>query len=416
MRDKELYAAILGIRSPWSVTSVELDAKSEEVSVLIEAQAGSKFVCPTCGQASPGYDTRRRSWRHLDTCQFKTILIADVPRVRCAEHGVLQIAVPWAEPNSGFTALMESLIIDWLKEASIQAVSRRMRLSWDQIDGVMQRAVQRGLERRKLGSLGRLCVDETSFQKRHEYVTVVTNQEGSAVIHVADGRNQAALDGFWTSLTSQQLAAIEAVAMDMCAPYIRSTKDHVPGAESKICFDRFHVARAINEAVNNVRKQEHRELSAAGDPVLKGTKYVWVKNPDNLTDVQASTFNHLRDSGLKVARAWAIKEVARGLWGYATRGWAKRAWDRWISWASRCRLEPMKHVARMVKENLWGILNAIKLDLTNATSESINAKIQRVKDRACGFRNRERFRNAIYFHCGGLDLYPDGLRATHTTS
>ena len=99
-----------------------------------------------------------------------------------------------------------------------------------------------------------------------------------------------------------------------------------------------------------------------------------------------------------------------------TRGWAKRAWDKWISWASRCRLEPMKRVARMVRENLWGILNAIKLDLTNATSESINAKIQRVKDRACGFRNRERFRNAIYFHCGQLDLYPNGLRATHTTS
>jgi len=416
MHDKDLYAAILGIRSPWSVSSVELDAKSEQVSVLIEARAGSAFVCPTCGQPSPGYDTRRRSWRHLDTCQFKTILVAEVPRVRCAEHGVLQITVPWAEPSSGFTALMEALIIDWLKEASIQAVARRMHLSWDQIDGVMQRAVQRGLARRKLGPLARLCVDETSFQKRHEYVTVVTDLEGGGVVYVADGRKQASLDGFWAALTPQQLEAIEAVAMDMCAPFIRSTKEHVPGADHKICFDRFHVARAINDAVNTVRKQEHRELSAMGDPVLKGTKYVWAKNPENRTEVQDSMFHHLKDSGLKVAKAWAIKELARSLWSYATRGWARRAWQKWIAWAQRCRLEPMRRVARMVKEYLWGILNAIKLGATNATGESINAKIQRVKDRACGFRNRERFRNAIYFHCGGLDLYPDALRATHTTS
>lgn len=131
-----------------------------------------------------------------------------------------------------------------------------------------------------------------------------------------------------------------------------------------------------------------------------------MKNPANITDVQTSTFKHLRDSGPKVARAWAIKELARGLWGYATRGWAKRGWDKWISWASRCRLEPMKRVTSMVRGNLRGILNAMKLDLTNATSESINARIQRVKDRASGFSNRERFRNAIYFHCGGLASTP----------
>jgi transposase len=416
MHDKELYAAILGIRSPWLVTRVELDAKSEQVSVLIEAQAGSTFECPTCSKVSPGYDTRRRSWRHLDTCQFKTILVAEVPRVRCAEHGVLQIAVPWAEAGSGFTALMEALVINWLKEASIQAVARRMKLTWDQIDGIMQRAVKRGLARRTLGPLARLCVDETSFQKRHEYVTIVTNLEGNSVVYVADGRNQAALDGFWAELTPDQLAAIEAVAMDMCAPYIRSTKEHLPGADEKICFDRFHVARAINEAVNTVRKQEHRELCAIGDPVLKGTKYVWVKNPENRTEIQESLFNHLRDSGLKVARAWAIKELARSLWSYVTRGWAKRAWEKWISWAMRCRLEPMRRVAKTVRAFLWGILNAIKLDVTSAAGESINAKIQRVKDRSCGFRSRERFRNAIYFHCGGLDLYPGTLRATHTTS
>ena len=416
MRDHELYAAILGVQLPWQVTSVALDSKAEEVRVVITAVAGTRFPCPQCQSPCPGYDTRRRSFRHLDTCQFKTILEAEVPRVQCSEHGVLQVDIPWAEPNSGFTALMEALIIDWLQEASILAVSRRMRLSWDQIDGIMQRAVRRGLARRKLVGIRRVGVDETSFQRRHEYVTIVSDQEGGGVLHVADGRSQEALDDFWRKLTPEQLAKIESVAMDMCAAYIRSAREHVPGADAKIAFDRFHVARAINEAVNTVRKLEHQELLAQGDKTLAGTKYIWLKNPEDQSESRVHVFELAKQIGLKVARAWAIKETARGLWSYLKRGWAKRQWMKWISWATRSRLAPMARVARMVKEHLWGILNAIVLRVTNAGAESLNAKVQWIKDTACGFRSRERFRNAIYFHCGKLDLYPARLRATHTTS
>ena len=188
MRDKDLYASILGIRDPWQVIDVDLRLKENEVRVEIAAKVGTRHACPKCGQPCPGYDTRQRQWRHLDTCQFTTTLIVDVPRVECAEHGVVQITVPWAEPGLSFTALMESLIIDWLLEASISAVARRMRLSWDEIDTVKQRAVRRGLERRKLEEIQRVGVDETSYQKRHEYVTVVSDIEGDRVLFVADDR------------------------------------------------------------------------------------------------------------------------------------------------------------------------------------------------------------------------------------
>ena len=372
MRDKELYAAILGIHSPWQVTSVDLNSETEEVRVRIDAALNSRFACPTCGKTCAGYDARRRSWRHLDTCQFKTILEADVPRVQCPDHGVLQIDVPWAAPNSGFTALMEALIIDWLQEASILAVSRCMRISWDQIDGVMQRAVRRGLERRKIEEIRNACVDETSFQKRHEYVTVVSNQAGTA-LYVADGRDGKALDGFWKTLTPEQIAAIESVAMDMSAAFIRSVRENVPGAESKIAFDRFHVARAINEAVNDVRKREHRELMAQGDDILLGSKFIWLTNPENHTETQDALFWLMKDLGLKVARAFALKETARGLWSYTTRGWAKRGWMSWISWATRSRLEPMKRVARMVERELWGIFTVIMLGTTNEAVVWMNA-------------------------------------------
>jgi transposase len=404
--NKELYAAILGVLPPWHVTQVDVRVKQEEVTVTIAARADVRHRCPSCGKACPGYDTRRRSWRHLDTCQFKTIVIADVPRVECGEHGVLQIDVPWAVPESGFTVLMESLIIDWLLEANISAVARRMRLTWDEIDGVKQRAVKRGLERRKLEKIRRVGVDETSFQKRHEYVTVVTDLERGQVLFVADDRTHASLDGFWRFLSPAQLCAIEAVAMDMCAGYVRSTQEHVHDANSKICFDRFHVAKLLNDAVNTVRKQENRELAAEGAYVPKGTKYVWTQNPENMPRERRASFELLRDCSLKAGRAWAIKDAARWLWSYVTRGWAEKAWRSWIGWAMRSRLEPMKHVARTVRDHLWGIVNAIVLHVTNAGAESQNAKIQWIKKQACGFRNRERFRNAIYFHLGGLDLYP----------
>lgn len=412
MRDNGLYAAVLGIESPWQVVDVDLRAEQEAVYVTVGTDSGTRFRCPRCDKVAPGYDTRRRTWRHLDTCQFTTFVVADVPRVECAEHGVVQIGVPWAEPGSGFTALMESLIIDWLHEASISAVARRMRLSWDEIDGVMQRAVRRGLERRKLEEIKQVGVDETSFQKRHEYVTVVSDLERSRVLYVADDRRAESLDGFWSLLAPSQRLEIKAVAMDMSAPYVRSTRAHIEDADAKICFDRFHIAKLLNDAVNEVRKRENRELTEAGEYTPKGTKYVWAQNPENMPRERRVIFELLRDSALKAAKAWAIKDAARWLWGYVSRGWATRMWNRWIAWAVRSRLEPMKRAAMTIRRHLWGIVNAIVLHVTNAGAESINAKIQWIKKQACGFRSRERFRNAIYFHCGGLDMSP----ATHTTS
>jgi len=410
---ERFYAVVLGIQSPWQVSCVELVEETEEVRVLLKISTTTRRLpCPDCDAQCPGYDTRSRSWRHLDTCQFKTILQAEIPRVKCPTHGVRQIAVPWAEPGSGFTALMESLVIDWLKEASIKAVSRLMGLTWDQIDGVMQRAVRRGMARRKEITPTRIGIDETSFKKRHEYVTVVSDHETSDVLYVADNRKQDSLDGFFDQLEPADILRIEAVSMDMWEPYISAIKFYLHDAEKKICFDKFHVAQHLGNAVDKVRRLEHRKLMAEDDRTLVKSKYVWLKNPDNMGNKLATSLARLKTLALQTARAWAIKEHAMCLWHYISRTWARKAWEGWISWAMRSRLEPIKKVARMVRAHLDGIINAIVLRATNAGAESVNSKIQKVKRMACGFRNRDRFRTAIYFHLGGLDLRP----ATHTRS
>jgi transposase len=413
MRDLELYERILGLSAPWVVEAVDLHDEAAEVVIRVGLKGSIVLVCPDCKQPMPGYDRRGRRWRHLDTCQYRTIIEAEVPRGRCDRCGVKQIGVPWAEDRSRFTALFERMAIDWLKAASQAAVARRLGLSWDEVHGIMERAVRRGLARRRLEEIHRIGVDETSFQKRHEYVTVVCDLERPRVLYVADGRGQDALQGFYQGLSWEQRERIEAVAMDMWRPYIRPTLERVPGAEAKIAFDRFHVARQLGEAVNEVRKKEHRELIARGDDRLVRSKYLWLQSPENMSPQRWARFRELRESNLRVARAWAIKETARDLWGYAKRGWAEKAWKRWLAWAMRSRLEPIKGAARMVRKYLWGILNAIALHVTNAATESLNAKIQWIKKNACGFRNRDRFRAAIYFHCGDLDLYPE-LAATHS--
>lgn len=409
MNDKDLYAQILGVESPWQVEDVELSLTSGEVKVYVGREDCSQLCCPTCGERCPGYDKRRRQWRHLDTCQFKTILVADTPRVKCDKHGVVTVSVPWADSGSGFTALFEALVIDWLKEASTSAVARLMGLSWNAIDGIMQRAVTRGLLRREEHNATRLGVDETAFRKRHDYVTVVSDQESGTVLYVGPDRKKATLGAWYGSLTDEQQAAIESVSMDMWPAFINATLDSLPGAENKIAFDKFHVAKYLGEAVDKVRRQEHKALMAEGFDNLKGSKYSWLYNPVNMTRDQKKQFQVLRDSTLKTARAWAIKELAMSLWHYVSKTWARKGWERWLSWAVRSRLAPIKKVAQTIKAHLWGILNAIVLRVSNGPAEGINSRIKMIKVRSRGFRNKNRFARAIYFHLGGLNLYPEGV-------
>ena len=196
------------------------------------------------------------------------------------------------------------------------------------------------------------------------------------------------------------------VAMDMWDPYIDSVRGHLEAAEKKIVFDKFHIAKHLGEAVDQVRRKEHKALKAEGDERLTGTKYHWLRDPARMESEQRREFVQLRQSDLKTARAWALKETGMALYNYVYEKPARKHFQWWYNWATRSRLEPMKKVAAMLKRRFENIITYLSHPITNATSESINAKIQWVKYTARGFRNKQNFINAIYFHCGGLDLAP----------
>ncbi|HBY62187.1 MAG TPA: ISL3 family transposase, partial [Solibacterales bacterium] len=249
-------------------------------------------------------------------------------------------------------------------------------LTWDEIHGIMERAVKRGLQRRNAEVVDAIGVDEKAFRKGHSYLTLVNDLQRGRVLYVAEDRKQRSLDGFWETLTPAQIGGIRAVAMDMWDPYIASVREHLPEADRKIVFDKFHVAKHLGDAVDKVRRKEHKTLKAAGDDRLAGTRYDWLRNPAAMEPRDRKEFAELRKSELKTARAWALKETALALYGYIYERPARKHFRWWQNWAARSRLEPMIDVARMLKRRFENIITYLKHRITNASSESINAKIQ----------------------------------------
>jgi transposase len=283
MQDRQLYKQILGIPSPWFAERVELKLAEGEVHVHLEHREQAAWRCAECDRECSLYDhTPSRTWRHLDTCQYQTLLHATTPRTNCPEHGVHAVRLPWAEPHSRFTLLFERLAMDWLLAASQTAVAARLGLTWDEVHGIMERAVARGLKRREAEAIPRIGVDEKAFCKGHRYATLVIDLDQARVLYVAEDRKQASLDGFWKTLTPEQLASIEGVAMDMWDAYESSVRAHVPQAAEKIVYDKFHVAKHLEKAVDRVRRAENTVLRAAGDERLVGSKYQWLRNRPDL--------------------------------------------------------------------------------------------------------------------------------------
>lgn len=408
MQDKELYQHLLGLDSPWSVSEVTLNMEEQQIDVCVEHPSGTKFCCPECGRSLGCYDhVRDRQWRHLDSCQFKTILHAAVPRVQCPEHGVKQVRVPWAEKQSRFTILFERLAIDvLLATQTVTGAMSILRTNWDQTWNLLQRAVRRGQDRKEDKPLPRIGIDEKAFSKGQSYITLLYDLDNSTVEAITDGNNTESGNACFSQLSLEQIASVEAVAMDMSAAYVKAAKQCIPLAEEKIVHDRFHVMQHATKAVDKVRRGEHRRLKKENDHRLSKTRYIWLTSQENLTDKQRVLLEDVFHLRLETGKAWAYKELLRDLWNHDDAASATIYFKDWYRRVIHTKLEPMKKVARMIKERLANVVSYCTHGITNAVAEGINSKIMSIKRRVGGYRNIENFKTAIFFHCGRLDLYP----------
>ena len=413
MDSTELYRQLLGVTSPWTVERVEMSVHDVRVDVYLTHTEGVHFACPECGVDHGVYDhTAERQWRHLDSCQFRTLLHARPPRVKCPEHGVRQARLPWAEPGSRFTLLFEALAIDVLLSTDVQKAATLLCLTWDEAWHIMERAVIRGRGAKAQAMPPMIGVDEKAIAKGHRYMTLVCDLEQATVEYIGDERRESSLRAYFAAFELEARQALQAISLDMWPAYINACRQDIPDANQKMVFDRFHIMRHVVDAVDRVRKRENKALLETGDTTPSKSKYLWLYSAENVPGRSRERFDMLKGAHLKTARAWALKESLRELWDCRHERQAVALWKRWYFWATHSRLPPMIAAAKTIAKHLPDVLTYFKHPISNAMAEGLNSKIATIQKRACGYRNAAHFKIAVYFHCGGLSLWPQ--RWTHS--
>lgn len=404
------YQQILGVTEPWRVGEVSLDASGMSIEIRMELNSDTVWVCPKCHDRSHIKEWEERRWRHVGNCQFKIFLSARVPKVRCDERGTQTVQVPWAEGSSRFTMLFEAFAIEVLRACTAKRASELLEISWDEAEGIKQRAVCRGLTRRQIEDLEYVCIDEKAVGHGHDYITIVTGLVGGKfhVLFMADGRDEAALNGFWAWLGEEACARIKAISIDMGKPYQNSAQRYCP--QAALIFDPFHLMKMLNGAVDQVRREEVVLGTKSAQASLKKTRQLWLWGEENLPAWHSARFDVLKVSTLKTARAWHLKELWRMMKQCVDVHDALAFFKKWYALCMSSKLNPVKKVARCFTAHLAGVVAFFEHGFCNAVAEGVNSRLQLLIQKACGYRNRERLKTDMLFHFGGLDLSPRPLQ------
>ncbi len=328
MNELGLFTLALGLTEPWRVSDLKFSKEEGRLDLWIDFVKGAKFPCPACEATKEGevHDTQDRTWRHLNFFQYETYLHARVPRVRCGSCGIKQVEVPWARPGSGFTLLFELLIVSLAREMSVaELVSEHANRLWRILDHYVERARQAV----DLSGLPQLGIDEFSLRKGHVYMTSFGDLEASRVVFLGEGRKRGVIEDFIRDLESRGVDSgqIEIICCDMWDPYLSGIGESLKRA--RVVFDRFHVMNQLNKAIERVRWDEQRENKA-----LKKSRFLWLKNPENLTPKQEARLQALKRLDLKTARAYQIKLALARFWEIANPAEAMSYLKRWYFWAT----------------------------------------------------------------------------------
>jgi transposase len=403
----ELFTAALGLSSPWQVSEVRFEQAAHEIHFDVRCEA-RRLPCPRCGAADqPIHDRQARVWQHLHFFQFRAFVHAEVPRVRCAVCGergepeVHQVLVPWARARSGFTLLMEALVVTLVRMSGmpVRQVAALLGVTDQRLWRSLEALVDAARETVSMAAVTAIGIDEKHVG-RIGVVSVVHDVGSGAVLHVSRGAKAANLNAFVADLTAHggSPERIETVTLDMARAYIAGVASHLPNAAT--CFDPFHLVQLANEAMDQVRRHEVAER-----PELKGTRYHWLKDASDWTRAELD-LHWLRMTRCQTTRAWQMKEAFRELLRLRRQPNAPviLLFDRWISWARRSRLAPFKRLAKTFAHHRAGIERMLAGAHSNARAESINATIQAQISRARGFRTLAKLRTIVYLTLGGLRL------------
>ena len=399
-----LFTLALGLQAPWEVVDAAFDPAGGHLDLQLGFASGARFACPCCGAQHQGvHDTLERTWRHLNFFQYQALLHAKVPRVRCQACGkTSQVPVPWAREGSGFTLLMEALLVSLCQAMPVRQVAQLLAVSDMRVWRTLDHYVDQARAQEDFSMVSSIGLDETAARRGHDYISLFHDLDAGRLLFGCEGRKSEVLDSFAEDLEAHAGCAenVKAVCVDMSASYRSGIETHLPWAE--ITFDEFHVIQLVNKALDEVRRQEVKD-----HPCLKRTRYIWLKDKRDWSNHQTIEFHDLKRLNLKTHRAFRIKEALREIFHTAPdRQSAQPLLERWYSWARRCRIEPIKKVAKTLKDHWEGILNAFDSKLTNARVEAANGRIQAAKAKARGYGTTRHLITISYLIAGKLIHLP----------
>jgi transposase len=397
MDEKKLFQMALNLSDPpWHVTSIDFDPSAGRIDISIEFRSGSRFRCPECHSMCPVHDTIEREWRHLNFFQYRAYIHAREPRIKCPEHGVKTVDVPWARKGSGFTLSFEAMVTMLASEMPVSAVARIVQVHEDSVWRILKHYVEDAGKEQDLSDLKVPGIDEFSVEKHHVYVTLFYDIKKSRIIHIGDGKESDVFGKFIMKHPFLDPAGIENIIMDMYPSYISGAKEYFP--DSSIVFDHFHVIKMMNDNLDRIRRKEARN-----NEILKHTRYDWLKNSDDLSEKERDRLMSIKSLDLQTSHAYHFKIALQRLWQVNV-AIAEVYLIKWISWASRSRMPDIIKLGKTMKRHPDGIMEAIRSGINSAVVEGLNNKIRTAFKRSYGFKAQEYRDTIIYLVAGGLKL------------
>jgi transposase len=396
----QLFTLALGLIPPWAVDEVQFTAEEKRLDLHVNFPKGSRFPCPVCGQDCPVYDTQEKVWRHLDFFQHAAYLHARVPRVQCPEHGVHLVPVPWAREGSGFTLLFEALVMAMAREMPVLKIAQLIGETDHRLWRVIEHYVTKAREAVDMSEVHAIGVDETSSRRGHDYISLFVDLEAKRLLFATPGKDAKTFEKFAKDLQAHggSAEAITEVSMDLSPAFQKGAAEHLPNAQ--ITFDRFHLLKLINEAVDAVRKGE-----AHSQPDLKKSRWLWLKNPGKLSAKQSAKLQELlKNQNLKTAQAYQLRLTFQEIFTIQNRHQGAVLLKAWIENAKASGLPPLIKVAYTLMNHWDGVLRWFESQITNGILEGFNSLLQSAKAKARGYRTHKNFINMAYLILGKLDL------------